>query len=315
MVDKRIKILPSFLLLSSILLIWYSSNYSSENKKVFRMGYSVSSFQEVNPTDAAAAISIYVASFRRNAEKIINKNITFDYSIFHSLEDIKRALNKNEVNLLSISISDYYDLKKTYRLIPFVASSNNNNAYEQYCIIVRKDLHVKNVVDLMQKKISLPQFQNHPLLEEWINSIIVENNLPPLQKMFSSLIYSEKESNTIYDVFFHRTDCGVSKKTVFDAACELNPQIKNQLEVVILSPLMILQISVLTENTESELKKMIHEVTENLQNTPEGRNILRIFKAKKFVDLKEADLESSLELIAKYRSKSNPQVKNRRIKK
>ena len=309
MEQNKYKISNSYLLLSLMLITWFSNAFCQNQNKLFRMGYSVASFQEVNPTDAAAAISVYVASFRKNAEKLINKNITFDYAVYSSMEEIKKALDKNEVNLLSLAISDYYELKKSYKLIPFVSTSNSDDAFEQYCIISRKDLHLNNVKDLIQKKISLPQFQNHPLLAEWLNSLVAENNLPSLQKMFGSLVFCEKESNTIYDVFFQRSDCAVTRKSVYDVACELNPQIKNQCEVIIFSPLMILQISVLSENTDNDLKKMIRDVTQNLQYTPEGQNILRIFKAKKFIDLKEADLNSSLDLIKKFRNKSNPQLK------
>jgi phosphonate transport system substrate-binding protein len=277
------------------------------------MGYSISAFHEVSPTDASAAVTLYVAMFKEKIEKRLGKEIIFKSSIYNSIKEMKDALAKNEVDLLSITISEYYELRKSFKITPYLAASDKNDAFEQYCILRRNDSGISKIEDLKNKILSLPVYRNHPMLEEWLINFCAKNKLGTVKKMFSQIKSTEKESNAIYDVFFKKADCAVVRKSVFDVIRELNPQIKNSISAFIYSPPVVLVFSAANDNSNKELMTTILDETRNLELTSSGKNILSIFKAKRFVKIDEADLKTGLDILNENNSFKKPTTKTKNI--
>ncbi len=274
-----------------------SINYAGDEKLKFTMGYSIFSFQEVNPTDASAAISVYVKIFKERVEKALNKEVLFTSQIYHSLKEMKEAVDNNEVGLLSLSVTEYYKLKKSCKITPYLAATNKDDAFEQYCILHRNSSSIANVQELKGRILSVPGYENHPMLEDWLINLLAKNKLGPMNKVFGQIKFSDKESNAIYNVFFKNADVAVVRKSVFDAVCELNPQIKKSLSAFIFSPPMILAFTAGNNKADSRMINTIVNYAMDLPSTQSGQNILNIFKANRFVRIKEEDLKTAFDIL------------------
>ncbi len=286
--------------LSGIITLWlcgYLNSYAGDDKVKFTMGYSIFSFQEVSPIDASAAISVYAKLSKEKIEKRLNKKIDFHYFVYNSLNDIKEALDKNEVDLLSISFTEYRELKKQYRITPCIAPSASDNAYEQYYFLKRNDSNLTKTEDLIGKNLSVPNFKNHPMLEEWLFNLLAKAGHRSINSAFRQVKVTENESSAIYNVFFGNSDCAVVRKSVYQAVCELNPQIKKTLSVFISSPSFIPIFSVVNENTNKVLIKAILDETKALQLTSQGKNILSIFKSESMIRINDDDLKAGLNIL------------------
>jgi ABC-type phosphate/phosphonate transport system substrate-binding protein len=282
-----------------MLLFGSSINYSGSEKTKFRlqMGYSISSFQDIEAIDVSAAVSVYVNMFRDRVQKRLKKDIAFDSKIYNSIKEMSNALNNKEVDLLSISVYEYYLLNKLADITPCLTVTNNEEAAEQYCILTRNDLSIKKFSDLIGKILSVPTFKNHPMLEEWLFNLLAKNKLSEINKTFRKVIFNDKESNAVYDVFFKKSDLAIVRKSVYDVLCGLNPQLKNLLAVFAVSKPMILSFTVSNNKSNPEIIKIVIDEARSLHITPGGKNILNIFKAKKTVKIDEADLKYSKEIM------------------
>ncbi len=287
----------TFLWALTILECISSINYSGEHKFIFKMGYSIFSFQEVNPTDASAAISVYASIYKSRVEKVVQKEVVFQSYIYNSLREMKDAFEKNNVDLISLSVNEYYELNKSYKITPYLAVSSSDSPFEQYCILKRNDRNISKIDDMKGKTVSIPEYKIHPMLEDWLINMLAKNKLGPISKAFGQIKFTDKESNAIYNVFFKNSDLAVVRKSVFDAVCEFNPQIKNSVSVLASSPPMIIAFTAGNDNADQKIVSIIIQYTGDLQTTQSGKNILNIFKANKFIKIKKEDLKTALDIL------------------
>ena len=262
-----------------------------------RLGYSLFAFQDVSAADASAAIKVYAETFKERIAKRLHRPTVFTSQIFNSTKDIIDALNKNELDLMSVLSTEYFQIKKQHDIYPFLAVTAKDNAFEQYCLVVRNDLKIKQIADLSGKTLAIPDPKYHPVMMEWLFNYLAKNNMPEPSATFSKLKTFTKESNATYDVFFQNSDCTIIRKNVYSTLCELNPQIKNKLTVFVTSVPMVLNFLAANSSSDPEIIKIMLEEMRDFNLVPGGRNILNIFKANKWIRISNNDLKSVEEII------------------
>ena len=132
--SKVRKFTKQILFLFCLLIILGNINYfQNKNNFKVRIGYSQTSFQDVPALDASAAISVYVDTFREHIQNRLHKQIEFKSKIYSSVKEMSEDLNSNAVDLLSVSMEDYFQLKKTAGITPCLAVGGNESIFEQYC--------------------------------------------------------------------------------------------------------------------------------------------------------------------------------------
>ncbi len=283
---------------ASVILLNGSTFYNDKGTKLqVHMGYSISSFQDVEAIDASAAISVYVDTFRDRVQKRLNKNITFTSKVYNSIKEMIDALNHGEVDILSISADEYFALKKQADVSPCIAVVNKEDPSEQYCILKRKDSPINKLGDFSGKILDLPTLRLHPMLEEWLFNLLMKNKMPEIKKTFGQVIISDKESSAVYNVFFNKADLAIVRKSVWDAVCDLNPQLNKSLTVFMVSPPMVLSFTVSNNKSDQEIIKIIIDEAALLHLTTGGKNILQIFKADRAVKISEKDLRYAKEIL------------------
>lgn len=297
---ETIRNILNLILLGINLSILFAPDLFCQRGKVrFTMGYSNLSFQEIDPLDASAAVAVYVENLKKTVQKRLNKSVDFDYKIFSSFSEMKQAIKENKVDLCSLSASEYYELKKELPIYPYLAIIVTENIYDQYCLLSYNGSGINSIKNLGGKTLSIPSPNSHVLMEEWLNTVLSENNLVSPREIFKEIKICDKESNAVYSVFFKNADVAIARKSVFNTLCELNPQIRNSLKIIKSSPPIVLIITAANHNSDQELLKFVHEEAREMSNSIGGKNILRIFKGKSFVGITERELQSSKEIIDK----------------
>ncbi len=296
MLNHLVKIFPFMFF---VVLLFAGPTYllCQEQKMHLRLGYSIYAFQDISPSDANAAIKVYAETFREKFEKRVNKKVAFSTNIYNSVENIIEALNNNEVDLISLLATEYFQIKKTHNIYPLLATTSKEDAYEQYCFMVRNDLGIKQIKDLRGKILAMPNPEYNPLLIEWLYNFLAKNKMNEAQTTFKTIKLFDKESNAIYDLFFKNSDCAIIRKSVFTMLCELNPQIKYSISEFAASKPMIVAFLVANKNSDQDLMKITTDEMQKFHLSHEGKNILKIFKAKTWMKLSDSELKSVEELL------------------
>ena len=183
----------------TLALLFIPNRMPGQSNNIYlRLGYSAFSFQEVNPSDANAAIQIYANAFKDRIEKRLNKPVIFESKIYNSVGAMVEAISQNKLDCLSISSSEYYEIKKSKNIYPMLGVTPDNDAFQQYLLITKKDKNFQNIKELFRKKLAMPDPMYHPMSEEWLYNYLKKNNLPEQEKMFTFTNLFDKETNAVY---------------------------------------------------------------------------------------------------------------------
>ncbi|MFA7227709.1 MAG: PhnD/SsuA/transferrin family substrate-binding protein [Melioribacteraceae bacterium] len=265
-----------------------------------RMGFSSVVFQDAKPQDANAAVILWAEVLQRNllAERNIKGELV-PY-LFTSVKSIEEALARKEIDMLAITAPDYYTLKDKYQLVPAIAGVIDDTIYEQYILLVRKDPDINDLRELKNKTLAQPKDILHPLMNMWLENSLAEIDAKGKNSFFGKVRIEDKESNAVYSVFFKKADCAIVKRRVFNTICSLNPQIQNTLKIFKTSPDLVLSFSVYRKTADISGVKLFYDVAKNAHMSKEGKNILKVFKSTRLIDVSEKELESTMQLIESY---------------
>lgn len=253
----------------------------SDPKKI-RTGYSIYLFKDVDIRDATVAIKMW-------ADELLNK-LGMDFfpeaKIYESTGEIVTALNKNELELISISTLDYFEIENKAEVEPSLITTINGNPGDNFILVARKDGNYKSILDLKGKVLLKPGGTYGKIIDVWITNLI-SNKTTKHITFLSSVRTVEKPSQALLPVFFKQADACVITENSYLTMIELNPQLQKDLSIIEISPTYPNGLMCLNKNIDSELKNKIVTAAKSLSNTVSGKQILTLFKAENVVEFDE----------------------------
>lgn len=265
-----------------------------------RIGYSSLVFHEIKPQDASAAINTWTDVLEKNLYLKQKERAELVSFLYFSFEEMEASLKRKDIDMLTVTSYDYFLLGEKFPIVPAIAGVIDDNIYSNYILLTHNDSGINTLSDLAKKILTQPKDKLNPLLNIWLNTLLISRKQPVKEIFFSKLKIEEKESNCIYSVFFKKADCAIVQKSVYNTVCLLNPQIQKSLKIIETSPDLVLSFTAMRKDTEPDRIKLIFDVTKNIQATTEGKSILNVFKIKRLVDISERELLPTKQLIEEY---------------
>lgn len=112
----------------------------------------------------------------------------------------------------------------------------------------------------------------------------------------------DQVSQAIIPVFWGQVEACIVTRYGFDTMIELNPQVGQMLQVLIISPKYVNALSCINKVIDEEsYREIIEETLRELHTEPEGRQILTLFKAEKFVLFEPSFLEHVENLLKEFK--------------
>jgi ABC-type phosphate/phosphonate transport system substrate-binding protein len=111
--------------------------------------YSINTFQDVNIKDAHAITKVL-------AEMLVRKkglNMSSKTFIFDNLSMMKKALNDKKLDVVVIPPLEYLELLDHVSIYPFLVTTNSEQIYSEYLLLVSQKKGIKQVKDLKNKKL------------------------------------------------------------------------------------------------------------------------------------------------------------------
>ncbi len=228
-------------------------------------------------------------------KKLNNKGLEGDkftvqqyYSKTQLLEDIKND-KVDAVALFSIHyINDDFD-KFFYPV--FTSSKSLEDKFQRYIIISNEENQLNNI---RNEELHIPYSSETELMSIWVKSRFGFDNS---NKRVAFVKSHKNEIQLINSVFFGSIKYAFVTEASFSVAKELNPQIKNKIKVIEKSPGLINLIIALRKGYDKELENIILDISLNFHNSIEGKQILNLAQAARFVAINNSDLIETIKLI------------------
>lgn len=155
-------------------------------------------------------------------------------------------------------------------------------------IFVRKDSGIKSAKDMKGKRFA------------FVDKGTTAGYLLPLDYFYKSGIknyrgylketyFAGTHEDAIYDVLNRKADIGAAKNTIFEKLAAADSRIKDKLIVLDRSPDVPENGLAVRKDLDVAIKEKLKGMLLTMHETPEGRNVLNQFGARRFIETNDAD--------------------------
>lgn len=210
------------------------------------------------------------------------------YSKTQLLEDIQND-KVDAIALFSIHyINDGFD-KFFYPV--FTSSKSLEEKFQKYIIICNAENQLNYIKN---GELHIPESSETELMNIWVKSKF------GIDKSGDGIVIVKSPKNEIQlinAIFFGSIKYEVVTEASFSVAKELNPQIKNKIKVIDTSPGLINLIVALRKGYNKDYENIILDISLNFHNSIEGKQILNLAQAARFVEINNSDLSETVKLL------------------
>ncbi len=185
---------------------------------------------------------------------------------------------------------------KKLGVIPIARPVNKkgSSSYKGY-IFVHRD-SVINSVDRM--KLSVIAFVDRATTAGYLYPMayLRRNGVNQIDTFFKEYYFTGSHDAAIYAVVDKKAEVGCAKNTIFDLLAEDDPRVKDDLVIIDESPEVPSNGLGLRRDIPVAIKNQIKGVLLEMDTLPEGREALKVFGARIFIETTEKDYEPVFEI-------------------
>jgi len=258
------------------------------------VGFTRSSFRNVNASDATAAFRVFAQTVARKR----GYQLDTDTRLFESPADCEAEIHKGGINLAILDAWDYLGMGIQQTMEPVFVHLEQGSVFKTYLLLTRGAGGLTALADLRGKDIMVLEGQGGNLSRAWLDWLLLAKNLGSQHAYFGNLEAVAKPAAAVLPVFFGAKPACLVDHNSFQIMSELNPQVGSNLVITAESEPYLESITCISrsgwpsERTRQDLIKTISE----FHLEPTGRQILELFKVDRLVPFKEEYLDSAREL-------------------
>lgn len=213
-------------------------------------------------------------------------NESFTLKIYKQRSTLNDLFEKGDLQVILTNSLNFLDLDSLIHPTARYAVQYGGSLKQPYLLLVRRTNKLVHLKYLRGKKLSLAN--GHLIGKLFLDVQLLENGLPSSDNFFGEIVTVKGANTSIIDLYFGKIDAALVPQFSLETALELNPQIKDKVEILAVSKPMIYQAvgvrhdfpqsridnfepSIITENPGKRLKQVfntfrivrLHRITDN----------------------------------------------------
>jgi hypothetical protein len=265
------RILSLLSVLSLIAAAQAADTDASASRELLHIGVSSASFGSVNRNDASAALKAWAATVAR--ERSLQVEIQVD--IVDVEETLGRGATPGRLHAISVTCEEFFRLGEAPDHV-YVPNKGGRFA-EQYVLVVRRDGGVDSLDALRGRKLVRHASHGTSPALPWLDLLLAEGGFGRPEEHFAEVAALESPSKAVLRVFFGQSDAGLVGAATFETACELNPQLRQKLKVLAVSPPLVPGVFFFLDEFTSPQRREFEEAIVNLHTSVAGQQVLTVF--------------------------------------
>ena len=263
-----------------------------------RAGFTRDSVVGMNAQDMAAAL--------RNLARTLGRKYGYELDmqpqVFERKAEFEASARDGDLQMGIIGTWDFLNLSLGPNAEPAFVYVSHDHVTGRYLLVTARKGGLNSLPDLKGAELLVLESPSSPLALAWLDTLLEQEKLGPKEAFFKRVELAPKASAAVLPVFFGNRQACLVDQDSFQLMAELNPQIRQALQPVATSPAFVNSFLFLgrkgwpNDQVREEFRKAVLE----LPLSPEGRQLLTIFKVDRLDPFKEEYLESVLKLKAEY---------------
>jgi ABC-type phosphate/phosphonate transport system substrate-binding protein len=267
-------------------------------KATLHVGFGPTSFTGVNETDAKAAFKVFTQTVGRRR----GYELEVVAHTFADEESLAAAVTNRSLHLAIMTGWSYLERGLERYIEPCFLPADSGHGPREYLLLARTDSAIREVNDLRGKRVLLLVNTNCEMSRHWYRTLLLEHRMDPASELAGGASAEEKPAGALLPVFFGKADACVVSRPIFDNMCELNPQVAKRLRILAVSEPLTDSITFLSYGPWDSPRQRpdMMESLRDLHTTPEGQQILTLFRINRMAPFEPAFLDGIRALRAKY---------------
>ena len=275
----------------------------SSQASVIRIGIGPGIWLGVNHNDATAAIRAWTKAILNLGEK----SPDVETQVFETPAALGDALKRGQIDAATLLTGHFLGLPPEVQPDAVFLGTKGHAFTEHYVLLVHRDAGISEVAGLAGRKLVFQANARTSLALPWFDALLARHSLGSAETVLASLTKSDSPSKAVMKVFFRQADACLVTSNVFELACELNPQLRKELQVLAVSPAVVPALFFFRADYQSSLRAPMESAIVSMQKTPAGLEVLTVFQSDGMVRCPLTTLDGTRQLLAEYeRSKSRP---------
>lgn len=243
----------------------------------------------------------WVNGIQRNTKIKWLAKSTFVHTLYESKEKLIADIKDCKIDFMNLSALDYFELGLTDFAIPLLTPSRGREGkFERYLLISNNKIVITDISKITKAEIVLPNSYFLSLIKVWLKVNLHDKMNKKNIKNITIVESNKNENETLHSVFFGNIDFAVVREGTFSIASELNPQLKNKIRIIDISPNLISYFLGYRKNIDPEIYSAISLEGMDLHKTVDGKQILNLALTECMDPLSLADLKETEDLIKRY---------------
>ena len=227
--------------------------------------------------------------------------------LVNNVRELRAQVDTGSVDLVVSSSLEYLAMDRARVLTPEITltASPGGTGKIKYFLLVSRSGGIDTLADLKGKALNTYSRSASNLNRLWLDVLLGGAHLPSASTLFGDVTAVSKPSTACLPIFFGKSDACLIDEPSWDTLRELNPQIATKLKVLAESQPLVESLISIGARRQEYRSDIIHAIR-NLQDDPEGRQVLLFFKCSRAVGISPADLEPVAELRSTYLKSTRP---------
>lgn len=240
----------------------------SGHDAVFRIGISSRTFEKINRNDAIAALKAWAATVVRERDLPEQPEVAW----FDPVEDLRTAFHHGQLDAVTVTVEEsmMLDVQPEAVFLP----ATEQGFHVRYAVLVHRKGGITGLKELMGETVVMHDGQRMVLARPWLETAMAG-------RRFGDLTTVENPSKAILQVYFRQSRAALVTTDAFDLACELNPQLREDLKVLSVSPPFITSFFFFRPAFQGRSRERIEAAITELHTTPGGRQVLTVFQSSR----------------------------------
>ena len=269
------------------------------DNQVIRFGVSTRTFPAANRNDVLAALRVWTDTIIR--ERKLPESVEI---ILYDSDDVLRAdFARGGIDAASLTTEDIMLLgvRPEYIFIP----TTDQGFEARYVLLAHRDGAVTDLANIPNHKLAFFNNQRTILALPWLKTLLAKDAGQPAERLLMNLVEVESPSRAILQVFFGQAQTALVTLEAFELACELNPQLRQNLMVLHESQPFVTTFFVFNPDWRGTARDRVEEAISSAHETPGGQQVLTVFQSSRMTRQPVSILDSTLRFVMEYRKLVN----------
>ncbi|MCG8015928.1 MAG: phosphate/phosphite/phosphonate ABC transporter substrate-binding protein [Candidatus Thiodiazotropha sp. 'RUGA'] len=263
--------LQSIVCIVFVMIQGLSLVYGGDQKATILAGVSKDTLYDISEADAKIAFTLVLNDILKESGEFVALDV------FQNKLEVQKRLLKGDIDAVFTNTLQYLELEEFLNPNGTYIIQHGPHKKPKFYLVTKRNTGRDRLEDLRGRKISIPK--GYSVGNMFLDVLLMRHNYSVSREYFSEIRETSESNSALINLFFDKVDAALVTDFSYEVACELNPQMRKQLNIIEVSEPLIHQVVAVRDDFSKAKLEKIEPFFLNTQRSPglvQSMNLFRI---------------------------------------